>query len=200
MLRYGINCIKFYWFGIFCSSIMGIVVSTFLDYRVLFSKGDFYTWRVSFTIFVISVTVSDIIMLQVTALSRFLYLRIRYSIKCTLWIFNFKYCRQCTVSAVYGRNSCDFTGWNRTGEYYHFCRKILLWICTFLFYVIWVDWKFDCKHSGGCCYHRKTDRLAGVLVLWMWCFVFIFAEMETEENIFIDSCLWRFCIISAGSL
>ena len=56
---------------------MGIVVSTFLDYRVLFSKGDFYTWRVSFTIFVISVTVSDIIMLQVTALSRFLYLRIR---------------------------------------------------------------------------------------------------------------------------
>lgn len=71
MLRNGINCIKFYWFGIFCSSIMGIVVSTFLDYKVLFSKGDFYTWRVSFTIFVISVTVSDIIMLQVTALSRF---------------------------------------------------------------------------------------------------------------------------------
>ena len=89
MLRNGINCIKFYWFGIFCSSIMGIVVSTFLDYRVLFSKGDFYTWRVSFTIFVISVTVSDIIMLQVTALSRFLYLRIRYSIKCPLCIFPF---------------------------------------------------------------------------------------------------------------
>ena len=73
MLRNGINCIKFYWFGIFCSSIMGIVVSTFLDYRVLFSKGDFYTCRVSFTIFVVSFTVSDIIMLQVTALSRFLY-------------------------------------------------------------------------------------------------------------------------------
>ena len=87
MLRNGINCIKFYWFGIFCSSIMGIVVSTFLDYKVLFSKGDFYTWRVSFTIFVISVTVSDIIMLHVTALSRFLYLRIRYSIKCPLCIF-----------------------------------------------------------------------------------------------------------------
>lgn len=68
---------------------MGIVVSTFLDYRVLFSKGDFYTWIVSFTIFVISVTVSDIIMLQVTALSRFLYLRIRYSIKCPLCIFPF---------------------------------------------------------------------------------------------------------------
>ena len=54
MLRNGINCIKFYWFGIFCSAIICIVVSTFLDYRVLFSKGDFYTWRVSFTIFVIS--------------------------------------------------------------------------------------------------------------------------------------------------
>ena len=53
MLKNGINCTKFYWFGIFCSSIMGIVVSTFLDYRVLFSKGDFYTWIVSFTIFVI---------------------------------------------------------------------------------------------------------------------------------------------------
>ena len=66
MLRNGINCIKFYWFGIFCSAIICIVVSTFLDYRVLFSKGDFYTWRVSFTIVVISVTVSDIIMLQVT--------------------------------------------------------------------------------------------------------------------------------------
>ena len=89
MLRNGINCIKFYWFGIFCTSIMGIVVSTFLDYRVLFSKGDFYIWRVSFTILVISVTVSDIIMLQVTALSRFLYLRIRYSIKCPLCIFPF---------------------------------------------------------------------------------------------------------------
>lgn len=89
MLKNGINCTKFYWFGIFCSSIMGIVVSTFLDYRVLFSKGDFYTWIVSFTIFVISVTVSDIIMLQVTALSRFLYLRIRYSIKCPLCIFPF---------------------------------------------------------------------------------------------------------------
>lgn len=81
MLRNGINCIKFYWFGIFCSAIICIVVSTFLDYRVLFSKGDFYTCRVSFTIFVVSFTVSDIIMLQVTALSRFLYLRIRYSIK-----------------------------------------------------------------------------------------------------------------------
>ena len=89
MLRNGINCIKFYWFGIFCTSIISIVVSTFLDYRVLFSKGDFYTWIVSFTIFVISVTVSDIIMLQVTALSRFLYLRIRYSIKCPLCIFPF---------------------------------------------------------------------------------------------------------------
>lgn len=85
----GINCTKFYWFGIFCSAIICIVVSTFLDYRVLFSKGDFYTWIVSFTIFVISVTVSDIIMLQVTALSRFLYLRIRYSIKCPLCIFPF---------------------------------------------------------------------------------------------------------------
>ena len=71
MLKNGINCIKFYWFGIFCSAIISIVVSTFLDYRVLFSKGDFYTWIVSFTIFVISVTVSDIIMLQVIALSRF---------------------------------------------------------------------------------------------------------------------------------
>ena len=89
MLKNGINCIKFYWFGIFCSAIISIVVSTFLDYRVLFSKGDFYTWIVSFTIFVISVTVSDIIMLQVIALSRFLYLRIRYSIKCPLCIFPF---------------------------------------------------------------------------------------------------------------
>jgi hypothetical protein len=89
MLGNGINCIKFYWFGIFCSAIICIVVSTFLDYRVLFSKGDFYTWRVSFTIFVVSFTVSDIIMLQVTALSRFLYLRIRYSIKCPLCIFPF---------------------------------------------------------------------------------------------------------------
>ena len=41
MLRNGINCIKFYWFGIFCTSIISIVVSTFLDYRVLFSKGGF---------------------------------------------------------------------------------------------------------------------------------------------------------------
>ena len=32
MLRNGINCIKFYWFGIFCSAIISIVVSTFLDY------------------------------------------------------------------------------------------------------------------------------------------------------------------------
>ena len=47
------------WLGIFCSSIMGIVVSTFLDYRVLFSKGDFYTWIVSFTIFSISLVNSS---------------------------------------------------------------------------------------------------------------------------------------------
>ena len=41
MLRNGINCIKFYWFGIFCSSIMGIVVSTFLDYKVYFLREVF---------------------------------------------------------------------------------------------------------------------------------------------------------------
>ena len=43
MLKNGINCIKFYWFGIFCSSIMGIVVSTF------FTITEFYFLREIFT-------------------------------------------------------------------------------------------------------------------------------------------------------
>ena len=41
MLRNGINCIKFYWFGIFCSAIICIVVSTFLDSEFYFLKGIF---------------------------------------------------------------------------------------------------------------------------------------------------------------
>lgn len=84
-----IDCKKFYYIFILCSAVFAVVMSTFYDYRDLYAKGDFYTWFVTAVADITAFGIANFFMFQVTALGRFIYLKIRYSITNPLYLFPF---------------------------------------------------------------------------------------------------------------
>lgn len=66
---------------------VSLVTSTFFDYKYLLSKGFSYTWIVTVFTCVIVFFIVNLICFQVTALSRYAFLKMRYSLNSPLILF-----------------------------------------------------------------------------------------------------------------